>query len=38
MHRVKLRAAGDWSVADLDEQRDAIVWELLKSKIVSFVE
>ena len=38
MHRVKLRAAGDWSVADLDEQRDAIVWELLESQIVSFVE
>ena len=37
MHRVKLRAAGGWSVADLDQHRCAIVLELLKSNIISFV-
>jgi len=35
MHGVKLRPATGWPVADLDAQRRAVVFELLRGRIIS---
>ena len=37
MHNVKLRAADGWTQQDMDQQRDAVVLELLRGEILSFV-